>query len=599
MDIIWQKVKSFNSHHFVFLILCSIIAYLFRASDTYTLNPVWRKKIDPPAYGKERDIYYTTPEYVFPSPIITDLEGDGVNEILLITSDFKLNILALPDAANKDPEDKTLPHVVVKEKIKLPIDIGQHGRSSQPVAMETGFTIIVIVTDDWHVFCYSSELKLLWQQHMMNITKVKDTYNVKAMGILITPHNIKKSDQGLVIVGGSFTHKTHEKDEKAVHNDTEHANTTTEEDNILTHFSSFALNAQDGTVRWHHLPGDFGEVVTNVKDIHGDHHWKLGLKRHRLHTGETPWSLYKDELYNYLPHFWGDLKDTKLTLGHFKKRSDSDSKTGTEQNVALTPEHFIGYAYGGHRPHSDHEHVQNPNAVVIHNHNGLEILNLLSGRPITELKLPSDRAIYVDIDNDGNVERLSWGEIEGYSPCYVEIWRFHPLQEKIEQLSVCRFTRVFFTSSWAFEEDNLKKLPPVVIKSVARKSGFFRYLLGHHLPTKTTQYDIITLGGMGKVSTGTGWALEAKDLKKKSETEKENYQEFMEAFQPSRKLMSLQVYGPKNVLVFASYIDVVLVDLQDGNILTSHSLPCNPTAPVVIGDFDNDGLNDLIITCKL
>lgn len=141
MDIIWQKVKSFNSHHFVFLILCSIIAYLFRASDTYTLTPVWRKKIDPPAYGKERDIYYTTPEYVFPSPIITDLEGDGVNEILLITSDFKLNILALPDAADKDPDDRTLPHVVIKEKIKLPIDIGQHGRSSQPVAMATGFTL--------------------------------------------------------------------------------------------------------------------------------------------------------------------------------------------------------------------------------------------------------------------------------------------------------------------------------------------------------------------------------------------------------------------------------------------------------------------------
>ena len=41
--------------------------------------------------------------------------------------------------------------------------------------------------------------------------------------------------------------------------------TTEEEDTTLTHFSSFALNAKDGAVRWHHLPGDFGEPASPVK----------------------------------------------------------------------------------------------------------------------------------------------------------------------------------------------------------------------------------------------------------------------------------------------------------------------------------------------
>lgn len=39
----------------------------------------------------------------------------------------------------------------------------------------------------------------------------------------------------------------------------------TKEDNSLTHFSSFAISAKDGSTRWHHLPGDFGEIDTSVK----------------------------------------------------------------------------------------------------------------------------------------------------------------------------------------------------------------------------------------------------------------------------------------------------------------------------------------------
>jgi len=44
----------------------------------------------------------------------------------------------------------------------------------------------------------------------MDIGHVRDTYEVKDMGILITAHNVKKNDDGLVIIGGSFTHKKHD-----------------------------------------------------------------------------------------------------------------------------------------------------------------------------------------------------------------------------------------------------------------------------------------------------------------------------------------------------------------------------------------------------
>lgn len=47
------------------------------------------------------------------------------------------------------------------------------------------------------------------------------------------------------------------------------------------------------------------------------------------------------------------------------------------------------------------------------------------------------------------------------------------------------------------------------------------------------------------------------------------------------------------------FSEFVLVDLVNGNLLAEHSLPCSPSAPLTVGDFDNDGVNDVIVTCSL
>jgi hypothetical protein len=44
----------------------------------------------------------------------------------------------------------------------------------------------------------------------MNIAHVRSSYKIKAMDILITSHNVKKNDEGLVIIGGSFSHTVHD-----------------------------------------------------------------------------------------------------------------------------------------------------------------------------------------------------------------------------------------------------------------------------------------------------------------------------------------------------------------------------------------------------
>lgn len=48
----------------------------------------------------------------------------------------------------------------------------------------------------------------------------------------------------------------------------EHTDHTVEE-NTYTHFSTIALAARDGSTRWHHLPGEFGEEETK-KEVKGE-----------------------------------------------------------------------------------------------------------------------------------------------------------------------------------------------------------------------------------------------------------------------------------------------------------------------------------------
>lgn len=109
---------------------------------------------------------------------------------------------------------------------------------------------------------------------------------------------------------------------------------------------------------------------------------------------------------------------TKFTLGRFNKDLKtfpgdgiigvSDYDDHIKGSPALSAKHIVGYAYGGHRPHSELEHVANPNAIVIRGPHGIEVLSLLSGQPITRLEVTETKDILMDIDGDGEMEQLVW-----------------------------------------------------------------------------------------------------------------------------------------------------------------------------------------------
>ena len=50
-------------------------------------------------------------------------------------------------------------------------------------------------------------------------------------------------------------------------------------------------------------------------------------------------------------------------------------------------------------------------------------------------------------------------------------------------------------------------------------------------------------------------------------------------------------------MLVTGWDSVSLVDLRDGHLAGEHSLPCQPTAEPVVGDFSRDGWSDFIVVC--
>merc|ERR1712113_883102 len=60
---------------------------------------------------------------------------------------------------------------------------------------------------------------------------------------------------------------------------------------------------------------------------------------------------------------------------------------------------------------------------------------------------------------------------------------------------------------------------------------------------------------------------------------------FMKDFYPSITPFSLQLYGEKNLLLAFGWDHMSITNLVDGDLYADHSLPCQPVAPPVIGDY--------------
>jgi hypothetical protein len=176
----------------------------------------WSLELKPTLYKNGR---FPAEHERMPKPIVDDLDGDGVNEVLVVTREPKLKVL--------DPQHVIMGthgfeagemHLRVKaETTLLSKGVGNVRSGRQAVAMATGYfdpasdrrrhKYVVVLTADWTVMCFDRHLKLLWESNPVK-KQISHAYHREA-AIYISPSKIRPFDKGLVVVGSSMEYEDH------------------------------------------------------------------------------------------------------------------------------------------------------------------------------------------------------------------------------------------------------------------------------------------------------------------------------------------------------------------------------------------------------
>lgn len=131
----------------------------------------------------------------------------------MVTPDLHLRVLKYLEnnQLNEDAMDfKTLHDVSL-------VHDGMTSEGRYPVGLECGYIdaynniqsrkqIIVVLTENWGVLCFTSELELLWEttvSYMEDNLQLGKLYH-KEIGINISPMSIIRNDHGTIFVGGSM-----------------------------------------------------------------------------------------------------------------------------------------------------------------------------------------------------------------------------------------------------------------------------------------------------------------------------------------------------------------------------------------------------------
>lgn len=585
-----------------------VALFLFRAPNVWELKPSWQ--LDDILHSD----HHTTRNKL-PLPIISDLDSDGINELIIVTDDARLKVMMLPPQEEHDLSS-TLPHLHMKAEVVLETT-SNSSKPGFPVALGTGCEgksissldvcrqVIVVVTDDGEVHCYTDQLELMWRTQVFTDHETSGSLNFKEIAVLVIPQS------GLVLIGGMTA-----KEEQVQHNlkhDHQHnfsasfsaeeiakqpprrSRNTKKATEEKEHFSTYALNAKTGRTHWKHEPGDYEAKKMDREDILSAYHFKLALHSSQYHAGEIHWSQYTESLISSLPYRWQHPADTTLQTAHFVKRQPSTLATqGKELKTGPVVE----------------SKAIKPNAVVIKRQKAIEVLNMESGQPLCSYALPMRTTSVGDLNGDNVIDHVTTyfaseriDQSGMINPCSgVAVSGSKSLFSR----SICRTPSTFGSFFGSFSQEDLREenvlVSPLLVPSPPYKRGIFSHLSGEAFKRESIRSldsifvissgRLTSLGPFGElnwqVDTVTSWTNYNPPNDKSADA----------VLVPNIQAVSTAVGAQKDAVLVTGLRDFALVSLKDGSLMASHSIPCEPVSPVVHGDFTNDGLMDFIVCCK-
>lgn len=158
---------------------------------------------------------FPEPHERLPPPLVADVDGDGQNELVVATRDPGIRIMRVPRHL-KLREDDPPPAPVVASSTLLSFTRVAKGR--HPVALSSGYIdpfrkdgpprkqVIIVVTEDWTVLCFSHTLDLLWET---TVAHLQDTLGLGALyhreiAARVVPTPMRDGDVGVVVMAGSL-----------------------------------------------------------------------------------------------------------------------------------------------------------------------------------------------------------------------------------------------------------------------------------------------------------------------------------------------------------------------------------------------------------
>lgn len=534
--------------------------------------------------------------------------------------------------------------------------------------------VIVVVREDWTVSCYDANLNLLWERAVAHkaheIDTMIDKFRIDEVAVMIAPVSVKEGSLGLVVVGASMTlrdvdvprdvHLEHE-EEHLGSGDEEHPDMHARAS--LEHFSVYALDAASGHVLWLHdgleiRPEEFvkslpmNAIKLDRRDLQPQIHHAPGI---------SDWTIFRQSLMGQLPHGWRTARDASLKMAHFERRhmgarsattgrSPAGSTSGkkgaagagtgagasggprasgasggsSDKAAKRRPGHLLS---GGGRftgvetpplsnsailPHDASEHTDHPNVLVAHTKNGLEVIALKTGVPMTSLALTRG-STYADVDGDGVVdsilvlEKMEDVQTHGYAfaheggeiqHCSLMVVSGLPAQSQLFNGSICanRHSLNDPLSNGRGRSLGRSRLPDEI---EATSPAILRTLDPKTL-SESKLRDIVIAVNTGLVTcySGTGafkWQLKSAPT---WDIGLENFASSLPFDADSMRVDDLGTEDSVHAHVLVMGDSSLSLISRDGAFLTSAEIPARPVGYPVIGDFDSDGVTDVIIVTE-
>ncbi|KAK1272806.1 hypothetical protein QJS04_geneDACA022272 [Acorus gramineus] len=593
-----------------------------------------------------------------PPPIVADLNGDGRMEVLVATPDAKIQVLE-PHARHLDEgftearlraEVSLLPDKIRISSGRRPVAMAAGFVDRTYKHGEPRKQVLVVVTSGWSVMCFDHNLNKLWE------TNVQEHFphgaHHQEIAISISNYTLKHGDSGLIIVGGRMEMQPHiyldlfeetSTTEKSAwqhrRNASEREASENSRNSDLRHFALFAFAGRNGELRWTSKSENKKENHSEDAEWIPQHNYKLDV--HALnsrHPGEFECREFRESILGVMPHRWDRREDTHFQLAHFKRHKrkslkrtngkraanlihmpDANHPPGKDSSkkIARLMEKAANYA-GSAKSKKVSPYVPTitnhtqlwwvPNVVVVHQKEGIEAVHLASGRIVCKLHLP-EGGLHADINGDGVLDHVQVvggngertvisGSMEVLRPCWAVATSGVPIREQLFNASICHHSHfnIFPRGDFARSYDRTDS-----VGSLEVATPILVHWDESHANRKESHGEVVFLTSRGEVTsyspglhsqdaiwrwqllTGATWS----NLPSPSGMMEDRVVPTLEAF-------SLHIRDTRKVILAAGDQEAVVLS-PGGSQLASIDLPGGPTHALILADFSNDGLTDIIV----